>query len=206
MRVSQCTHAGLKSLGAVLNPPKEPGLREIDDQSLLDRIVRGDERALAELYERFAPRAFGVARRVLRNDAEAEELVQDTFVEVWRSATRYDPRRAAPERWILTMIRTRAIDRLRQNGARGRLRENLAVQPRAEGLLAPDAQLGATREATRLREALATLPAEQRLVLEHAYDSGLSQSEIAEVTGTPLGTVKTRMRIAMMKLADLLTR
>ena len=151
------------------------GLRELDDQSLLDRIVRGDERALAELYERFAPRAFGVARRVLRNDAEAEELVQDTFVEVWRSATRYDPRRAAPERWILTMVRTRAIDRLRQNGARG-----------------------------RLREALATLPPEQRVVLEHAYDLGLSQSEIAEATGTPLGTVKTRMRTAMMKLADLL--
>ena len=142
---------------------------------------------------------------MLRNDAEAEELVQDTFVEVWRSATRYDPRRAAPERWILTMIRTRAIDRLRQNGARGRLRENLLVQPKSEGAAAPDLQVGATREAKRLREALATLPAEQRLVLEHAYDAGLSQSEIAEATGTPLGTVKTRMRIAMMKLADLLS-
>ncbi|MDP1827762.1 MAG: sigma-70 family RNA polymerase sigma factor [Archangium sp.] len=200
MCVSQCTHAGL-----ILPPPtEEPGLRELDDQTLLDRIVRGDERALAELYERFAPRAFGVARRVLRNDAEAEELVQDTFVDVWRSATRYDPRRAAPERWILTMIRTRAIDRLRQNGARGRLRENLLVQPRSEGAPAPDAQVGATREAKRLREALASLPPEQRLVLEHAYDAGLSQSEIAEATGTPLGTVKTRMRIAMLKLADLL--
>ena len=117
------------------------GLRELDDQSLLDRIVRGDERALAELYERFSPRAFGVARRVLRNDAEAEELVQDTFVEVWRSATRYDPRRAAPERWILTMVRTRAIDRLRQNGARGRLRDHLLVQPKSEGLTSPDVQL-----------------------------------------------------------------
>ena len=127
------------------------GLRELDDQSLLDRIVRGDERALAELYERFSPRAFGVARRVLRNDAEAEELVQDTFVEVWRSATRYDPRRAAPERWILTMIRTRAIDRLRQNGARGRLRDNLLVQPKSEGARAPDEQVGAGREAKRLR-------------------------------------------------------
>ena len=202
MCVSQCTHAGLSPS---LADTWSPRLREIDDQSLLDRIVRGDERALAELYERFAPRAFGVARRVLRNDAEAEELVQDTFVEVWRSATRYDPRRAAPERWILTMIRTRAIDRLRQNGARGRLRDNLLVQPKSEGAQAPDVQVGASREARRLRDALASLPAEQRLVLEHAYDEGLSQSEIAQATGTPLGTVKTRMRIAMMKLADLLS-
>ncbi len=180
------------------------GLRELDDQILLDRIVRGDERALAELYERFSPRAFGVARRVLRNDAEAEELVQDTFVEVWRSATRYDPRRAAPERWILTMVRTRAIDRLRQNGARGRLRDNLSVQPKNEGAAQPDSQVSAARDAKRLRDALATLPPEQRTVLEQAYDGGMSQSEIAEATNTPLGTVKTRMRIAMIKLSDLL--
>jgi RNA polymerase sigma-70 factor, ECF subfamily len=199
--VGQCTH---DPRALELNPRSE-GLRELDDQTLLDRIVRGDERALAELYERFAPRAFGVARRVLRNDAEAEELVQDTFVEVWRSATRYDPRRAAPERWILTMIRTRAIDRLRQNGARGRLRDNLVVQPKLETVPAPDAQVSAARDAKRLRAALATLPDEQRTVLEQAYDGGLSQSEIAEATNTPLGTVKTRMRIAMMKLADLLS-
>jgi len=180
-------------------------MRDLDDQSLLDRIVRGDERALAELYERFASRAFGVARRVLRNDAEAEEVVQDTFVEVWRSATRYDPRRAAPERWILTMARTRAIDRLRQSGARGRLADNLMTQPRAEGARAADELIALRREAKRLRDALAALPGEQRLVLEQAYDAGLSQSEIAEATGTPLGTVKTRMRIGMLKLADLLT-
>jgi RNA polymerase sigma-70 factor (ECF subfamily) len=197
--VSQCTHARL-----ILPRARSTGLRDLDDQSLLDRIVRGDERALAELYERFAPRAFGVARRVLRDAAEAEELVQDVFVEVWRSATRYDPRRAAPERWILTMTRTRAIDRLRQQGARARLRDNLLVQPKGEGARPPDAQVALAHEAKRLREALATLPPEQRLVLEQAYDAGLSQSEIAEATGTPLGTVKTRMRIAMIKLADLL--
>ena len=78
------------------------------------------------------------------------------------------------------------------------------MQPKSEGAQAPDVQVGASREAKRLRDALASLPAEQRLVLEHAYDEGLSQSEIAQATGTPLGTVKTRMRIAMMKLADLL--
>jgi RNA polymerase sigma-70 factor (ECF subfamily) len=173
---------------------------------LIDRIVRGEERALAELYDRFAPRAFGVARRVLRSDTDAEDVVQDTFLEIWRSATRYDPRRAAPERWILTMTRTRAIDRLRQLGARHRLAENLGVQPSAPVKdVAPDAALEATREAKRLRDALAKLPNEQRAVLEQAYDLGLTQSEIAEQTGTPLGTVKTRMRTAMIKLADILS-
>lgn len=167
-------------------------------------IVRGDAQALAELYERFSSRAFGVARRVLRNDSEAEEVVQDTFIEIWRSATRYDPRRAAPERWILTMTRTRAIDRLRQNGARFRLAENLDAEPMPERPSAPDALVGLSREAKKLREALASLPHEQRAVLEHAYDAGMTQSEIAEFTGTPLGTVKTRMRTAMLKLADLL--
>ncbi len=196
MRVGQCTHAGLIAGGAALT--------EIDDQTLLDRIVRGEESALAELYARFAPRAFGVARRVLRSDAEAEEIVQDTFLDVWRSATRYDPRRAAPERWILTMVRTRAIDRLRQNGARGRLADHLVAQPVTDVVAAPDDRLVARREAKRLRDALALLPTEQRQVLEHAYDRGLSQSEISAETGTPLGTVKTRMRTAMLKLADLL--
>lgn len=179
-------------------------VHELDDPALLDRIVRGDEAALAELYRRFSGRAFGVARRVLRNDAEAEDVVQDTFVEVWRSATRYDPRRAAPERWILTMVRTRAIDRLRQRGARGRLGDNLGVQPQPEGAPALDVQLGTSREAQRLREALSQLPPEQRAVLEQAYDAGLTQREIAQATGTPLGTVKTRTRVAMLKLADLL--
>lgn len=166
--------------------------------------MRGEERALGELYERFSARAFGVARRVLRNDAEAEEVVQDTFIEVWRSATRYDPRRAAPERWILTMTRTRAIDRLRQTGARARLKDNLSAQPMSDVALSPELKLTASREAQRLRDALATLPGEQRAVLEQAYDLGMTQSEIAEATRTPLGTVKTRMRTAMLKLADLL--
>jgi RNA polymerase sigma-70 factor (ECF subfamily) len=184
--------------------PPGARLRELDDQRLIDLIVRGEERALAELYTRFAPRAFGVARRVLRSDAEADDVVQDTFLEVWRTATRYDPRRAAPERWILTMIRTRAIDRLRQLGARQRLQDNLGAHPDGVRGAAPDERVDAARAAQRLRDALALLPGEQRRVLEQAYDQGLTQSEIAEATGTPLGTVKTRMRTAMLKLATIL--
>ncbi len=159
---------------------------------------------MGELYSRFAPRAFGVARRVLRSDAEAEEVVQESFLEVWRTATRYDPRRAAPERWILTIVRTRAIDRLRQHGARQRMSESISREPSPPPASSADARVSEAREARRLREALAQLPAAQREVLEQAYDQGLTQSEIASATGTPLGTVKTRMRIGMLKLAELL--
>lgn len=156
------------------------------------------------MYSRFAPRAFGVARRVLRSDAEAEEVVQESFLEVWRTATRYDPRRAAPERWILTIVRTRAIDRLRQHGARQRMSDSMSREPTPPPAPSADSRVSEAREAKRLREALAQLPAAQREVLEQAYDQGLTQSEIASATGTPLGTVKTRMRIGMLKLAELL--
>lgn len=159
---------------------------------------------MGELYSRFAPRAFGVARRVLRSDAEAEEVVQDSFLEVWRTATRYDPRRAAPERWILTIVRTRAIDRLRQHGARVRMGDSIGREPAPAPMPAADDRISEVREAKRLRDAMEKLPSEQRKALEQAYDQGLTQSEIASATNTPLGTVKTRMRIGMMKLAELL--
>lgn len=159
---------------------------------------------MGQLYSRFAPRAFGVARRVLRSDAEAEEVVQDSFLEVWRTATRYDPRRAAPERWILTIVRTRAIDRLRQHGARVRMGESIGREPSPPPVSGADDRVSEAREAKRLREAMEKLPSEQRKVLEQAYDQGLTQSEIASATNTPLGTVKTRMRIGMLKLAELL--
>lgn len=166
--------------------------------------MRGEESALGELYARFAPRAFGVARRVLRSDAEAEEVVQDSFLEVWRTVTRYDPRRAAPERWILTIVRTRAIDRLRQHGARQRMAETISREPTPPPPPAADTRVNDARDARRLRDALQQLPDAQRVVLEQAYDQGLTQSEIATATDTPLGTVKTRMRIGMLKLAELL--
>jgi RNA polymerase sigma-70 factor, ECF subfamily len=174
-----------------------------DDQALIDRIVLGDEAALRELYELLAPRAFAIALKVLRDPAEAEEVLQDTFLEVWRSATRFDPARAAPDRWIATMVRTRAIDLLRKRSSRDRMLSSAAQvtapkRPSPEDLLA-SAQLG-----RRVRQALADLPNEQRRALELAYFEGLSQSEIATTTATPLGTVKTRMRLAMIKLAETL--
>ncbi len=174
-----------------------------EEQALIDRIVLGDEAALRELYGLLAPRGYAIALKVLRDPAEAEEVLQDTFLEVWRSAIRFDPARAAADRWVGTMVRTRAIDRLRKRGSRDRMLAAAALVPEVKRP-SPEDQLATSQIGVRVRKALAELPIEQRRALELAYFEGLSQSEIAATTATPLGTVKTRMRLAMIKLAETL--
>jgi RNA polymerase sigma-70 factor (ECF subfamily) len=174
------------------------------ESELLARAGRGDADALEALYRRHGPRAMGVALRVLRERSDAEEVLQETFVEVWRRAREYSPSRGTVEAWLLTITRTRAIDRLRSRAARGRMVEARSAEPADSGPKLPDALSAAAQDAARVQVALATLPAEQRLALELAYWEGLSQTEIAERTGQPLGTVKTRVRLALLKLAALL--
>jgi RNA polymerase sigma-70 factor, ECF subfamily len=174
------------------------------ESELLARAGRGDADALEALYRRHGPRAMGVALRVLRERSDAEEVLQETFVEVWRRAREYAPSRGTVEAWLLTIARTRAIDRLRSRAARGRMVEAKSAEPPDSGPKLPDALSSAAQDAERVRVALATLPAEQRAALELAYWEGLSQTEIADRTGQPLGTVKTRVRLALLKLAGLL--
>ena len=174
-----------------------------DDQVLIDRIVLGDEAALRALYELLAPRAYAIALKVLKDPGEAEEVLQDTFLDVWRTATRFDPSRAAVDRWVATMVRTRAIDRLRKRTSRERMLTAAAVVVPAKRP-SPEDQLATAQIGAQVRKALAELPQEQRRALELAYFEGQSQSEIAASTATPLGTVKTRMRLAMIKLAETL--
>jgi RNA polymerase sigma-70 factor, ECF subfamily len=177
----------------------------LSEQQLIEAIVRGEPEALEQFYALHSPRAWAIALRVLRDPAEAEEVLQDTFIEIWRSATRYDPRRAEPERWVATIVRTRAIDRLRRRDARDRALATAALEPQKK-VRVPDDQLVVAQTGQVVREALSKLPDEQRKALELAYFEGLSQVEIAERTATPLGTVKTRMRLGMLKLADALER
>ena len=148
----------------------------------------------------------GVALRVLRERSDAEEVLQETFIEVWRRAREYTPSRGTVEAWLLTIARTRAIDRLRSRAARGRMAEAKSAQPQESGPSLPDALSAAAQDAHRVQAALAALPVEQRTALELAYWEGLSQTEIAERTGQPLGTVKTRVRLALLKLAALLRK
>ena len=182
-------------------PVPAAALRELADAELVRRVADRRPEAVAELYDRHAPRLLALARRILGNAADAEEVVQEALVQVWAQAGRYDPRRASVTTWLVLLTRSRAIDLLRSR----RVREQ-AVTASAQELPSTHASPEGPRAVwtlerqARVREALAELPAEQREVLELAFYGGLSQSEIAERTGIPLGTVKTRTLLAMRKL------
>lgn len=146
----------------------------------------------------------GIALRIVRVRSDAEEVLQETFLEVWRRAREYSVTRGTVEAWLLTIARSRAIDRLRTLDAQGRLVEARGVEPEQVGPKLPDAARADAEDAERLRSALASLSPEQRAALELAYWEGLSQVEIAGRTGQPLGTVKTRVRLGLLRLASLL--
>lgn len=175
----------------------------VSDVELLHAVARGDEGALARLYDAYRVILFGLLVRILNSREEAEDVLQDVFIQVWRRATDFDEKRGRPFTWLVTLTRSRAIDRLRQLGARRRLSESATRDP-AEA--ASDA-LSDTIKASQkeiVQRALAELPDEQRRTLVLAYFEGLTQSEIATKLGAPLGTVKTRMRSGMIKLRGLL--
>lgn len=174
------------------------------DDLLLAAIASGSSQALGELYDAHARVVFGLAKRILGKPEDAEEVVQDVFAQVWRDAKKYEGSRASVAGWLVMMTRTRAIDRLRARKARPDLDQANDPVPILQASLAksltPEALAVSGAEAARVGAALATLPGEQRRFIDLAYFEGLSQSEIAEHTGTPLGTVKTRMRTALQTL------
>lgn len=161
--------------------------------AVLDRMARGDATALAELYDRHAGLVLGLALRIVRDRADAEDVVQEVFVQAWRTAGRYERRRGSPEAWLSVMARTRALDRLRRRAARREEPDDAAPADTATPPL--DEQLA-------IRDALQALSADQRQALELAFYEGLTHSEIAARLDQPLGTVKTRIRTAMMRLRD----
>jgi RNA polymerase sigma-70 factor (ECF subfamily) len=175
--------------------------RPTEDGTVLDSVRRGDARALEELYRRHSSRLYALLLRMLREAADAEEVLQETFVEAWRRAREYAPSRGSVEAWLITIARSRAIDRIRNRGARLRLVKQSEQQASAQPAQPEPPDVHAQ---TRLRRALGTLPPEQRRAIELAYWDGLSQSEISRETGDPLGTVKTRVRLGLQRLAELL--
>lgn len=167
----------------------------------IERAAWGDEEALAGLYDESGGLVYSTALRILGNEADAEEVTLEVYAQVWKCAADFDRNRGAAGTWLAMLARSRAIDRLRSNAAQRTLEcelpENCKVSD--PGML-PD-EAGAAGERRRTVEAaLQTLPAEQRELVELAYFSGLSHSELAARLGQPLGTVKTRIRAAMMKL------
>ena len=173
------------------------------DSDLLHALARGDEAALAAIYDRYRLILFGLVLRILRDRAEAEDVLQEVFLQVWRRASDFDEARGRAFTWLVTIARSRALDRLRAAGSRARLAEGAAQTPRDD---TGDAALDAVKSETGaiVRQALAELPDEQRRTLFLAYFEGLTQVEIAARLGDPLGTVKTRMRSGLIKLRELL--
>jgi RNA polymerase sigma-70 factor (ECF subfamily) len=165
---------------------------------MLVRLADRDMEAAAELYDRHAAQVYALARRIVRNDGDAEDIVQEVFSQAWRTAATYDPTRGSVIGWLLTMTRTRAIDKLRSRQSRPDT--GATFQPEAmPAAETPDVVLAA-EQAGIVRNALMTLPAPQRTALELAYYEGLTQAEIAQRLNEPLGTVKTRMRTALNAL------
>jgi RNA polymerase sigma-70 factor (ECF subfamily) len=173
------------------------------DVDLLHAVARGDEAALARLYDQYRVILFGLLVRILNSREEAEDVLQDVFIQVWRRAADFDEKRGRPFTWLVTLARSRAIDRLRQLGARQRLATG-AAENQPEEVSDALADTFRSEQKEIVKRALAQLPQEQRHALTLAYYDGLTQSEIASHLGTPLGTVKTRMRSGMNKLRELL--
>ncbi len=203
---SRIMDAVANSTAVALLPAFERAKDIARDPELLGRIAQGDVAALRMLYSEQAPRALSVARRILRNAEEAEDIVQETFLEVWRRAAQFDSRKGGAVGWVITIARSRAIDRLRAAGTAGRAVEGAeaAADMHASIPLSPAEHTERRSTESRVADALAALPKEQRQAIELAYFDGLSQTEIATKTGCPLGTVKMRVNLAVGKLARIL--
>jgi RNA polymerase sigma factor (sigma-70 family) len=174
------------------------------DEQLLERVGRGDAAALAALYDRYRSMAFALASRITSDAQLAEDVVQEAFLGVWRNATRYSASRATVRTWMLAIVHHRAIDALRRRRPVSELPEGEAPPP---SLVMPDVwpEVAGRLDRAAIGRALDSLSPAQREALELAYYGGLTQQEIASRTGTPLGTVKSRVRLALLALRELLT-
>lgn len=180
------------------------------DRRLLDRVAGGDERALGELYDRYAAALFGIAWRISDERADAEEIVLECFSQAWRDAAKFQAEKGSVIAWLTMICRSRAIDLIRSRTRRAKLAQSAtAADPdqapgMGPGSQRPDSGVADDERARYVAAALDTLSPPQRQAIQLAYFEGLSHSEIAERLEEPLGTVKTRVRLAMQKLRDAL--
>ena len=186
-------------------PARAPrDLAHLTDEALLSLVASSDEQALAELYDRFGRVAYGLALRILRDEALAQDAVQEAFLGIWRSADRFLAERAKASTWVLTFVHRRAVDLVRREDRRRGEPLERAPEAAAPATAEDEATLGFQRRL--VQQALAQLPPEQREALELGYYGGLTQSELAEQLGQPLGTIKSRMFSGLSRLRDLLAQ
>lgn len=180
-------------------------VREQEWRELIAQTAQGDQTSLATLYDRTSPQVYGLVLKILNNREAAEEVTLDVYTQVWRQAHTYDQTRGTPGSWLMTLARTRAIDRYRAGAAeRGRIEPLDAVEFFASDGETPEQELAGQERRRYVQQALALLTTEQREAIALAYFYGLSHSEIADKLNLPLGTVKTRMRLGMIKLREAL--
>lgn len=191
------------------NSPQDEGIsfteRDRDLTGLLARITHGDEGALGDLYDKTGSRVYGLAFRILNDVTMAEEVAMDVYLQVWRQAGQFDQSRSRPMVWLTVLTRSRAIDRIRvgrKERARRKPIEDISEEMSIDGN--PEQHSVQLEQGRIVRHGLYSLPPEQREVIELGYFEGLSQSEIAQKTGQPLGTVKTRVRLGMIRLRNIL--
>jgi len=202
-------HSALKLLltsNKMANPaPWQGGRNEERWRAYLDRIRAGDPEGLARLYDETSSVLYGLALRVLNDSADAEEVVLDVYKQIWKSTNAFDTARGSVWAWLAVLTRSRAIDRLRSRGTRRAL--ELPIESGGDtrsSAPAPEAQSIFGQEKRLVRTALASLVVEQREAIELAFFRGLTHVEVAEAMGVPLGTIKTRIRIGMRKMRDVL--
>jgi RNA polymerase sigma-70 factor (ECF subfamily) len=175
--------------------------QRVPDSALVERIMAGEEDALSALYDRYAGMLYAMLVRILKDTSAAEEVLQDLFLQLWRGASRFDASRGSLPAWLLVIGRNRALSRLRRRERREILEDpeefSLEAVPFAGDL---EDEAWRMQLMQKLRSAMATLPPEQKEALELAYFEGMTQTEIAARTGSPLGTVKSRVRAAMQSL------
>ena len=181
-------------------PPFDPA----DELQLVERLRARDQMAMNTLYERYSNVVYAVAIRIVGQTAEAEDVVVDCFWQVWQQAMSYDTSRGQLRTWIVTIARSRALDRLRvlRRSPVVSIDDELSYVAEARAADNPEQETWLAEQSAQIQQALGTLPQEQRQALALAYYRGLSQSEIAEQLGEPLGTIKTRIRLGMMKLRE----
>ena len=192
---------------AVVESMVDQQTAEESQAQLLLRIAAQDAQALAEFYDLTAKPLFSLAVRILGDVSEAEEVIQDVFVQIWKSAPSFDPLLAPAFHWALSITRHRSIDRLRSRQRRARLIENLETDAAANAPASAGADQDAlaAEDTAAVRATLGTLPAEQRRVIEMAFFGGLTHQDIAKALNEPLGTVKARIRRGLLKLRDSLS-
>jgi RNA polymerase sigma-70 factor, ECF subfamily len=173
----------------------------VSDWSLLERVVQQDESALSELYDRYSGLVFSEAKRILRDAGAAEEILQDLFYQVWRTASQFDPARGSLAGWLVVVARNRAISKVRRKSGKSEELPENAVDLRVD----LESSAGQNLLLEKVLRVMENLPEGQRAAVEYAYFEGMTHTEIAEKTGEPLGTIKTRIRSAMETLKKVLS-